>query len=392
MQSMSTVTVNDTTLRDGEQTADVAFSLEERIAIAQALDAAGVTEIEAGIPAMGKREQEEIHTLTTLGLKAKIIAWCRMRMDDLEAARRSGVHAVHLSISVSDQQIASKFGKDRKWVLAETQRIVQQALCMGFEVSVGGEDSSRADIDFLCDFVSVAEQCGAKKFRYADTLGRLDPFTTEAIFAELRKHTAMDLEIHAHNDLGMATANTLAAVRSGATHVSTSVNGLGERAGNAALEEVALALPYLLKTDCGIATELLNALSTLVAKASGRIVAANKAIVGEAIFRHESGIHVRGLLQDPLNYQFLDPQILGRKHEIVLGKHSGSAAITWAYRQLGIDLCNEEAQRILELLREHYTTQKTAPTKNELKRFYRNAQWKLLLDNLHTEDAFKKAC
>jgi len=391
MQTSNTIKVNDTTLRDGEQTAGVAFSLEERIAIAQALDNAGVAEIEAGVPAMGSRAQDEIRAIVELGLNAKVVAWCRMRMDDLRDAKRSGVRTVHLSISVSDQQIACKLGRDRNWVLAETSHLLQEATSMGLEVSIGGEDSSRADIDFLGEFVSMAELYGAKKFRYADTLGRLDPFTTESIFATLRQRTAMDLEIHAHNDLGMATANTLAAVRGGATHVSTAVNGLGERAGNAALEEVALALRYLFDADCGIAANHLNSISQLVATASGRTIAANKAVVGDAIFRHESGIHVQGLLQDPRNYQFLDPELLGRKHEIVLGKHSGGAALKWAYRQLGIDLCDPEAQRILALLREHYSTKKNAPDKNELKAFYRTAQWNLLLDDMHPAIDFKAA-
>jgi homocitrate synthase NifV len=358
MKKSGEVVLNDTTLRDGEQAAGVCFLIEERIRIATALDAAGVTELEIGIPIMGAQEQAEMRALTQLNLKARCIAWCRMDARDLEAARASGVDTVNLSISTSDQQIAHKLGHNRVWVLRQSDRLIRLARDQGFTVFLGGEDSSRADPDFLLQLIDVAERAGAERFRFADTLGVLDPFTTRERFSALRAHTGIDLEIHAHNDLGMATANSLAAVCGGATHVSTTVNGLGERAGNTPLEEIVAALRQFGLGFSHVDPKALQPLSALVAEAAGRPIAANKAVVGEAIFTHESGIHVSGLLRDPLNYQFLDPATYGREHCIVLGKHSGTAAIKWYFQSLDIALKENETQKLLDFVRDHYSNSK----------------------------------
>jgi homocitrate synthase NifV len=187
-----------------------------------------------------------------------------MHTTDLEAAIACRVSMVNLSISVSDQQITRKLQRDRGWVLQQTERMIKSACQSGLTVALGGEDSSRADMDFLLALLEVAERAGATRFRFADTLGVLDPFMTLDIFKRLRQATGMELEIHAHNDLGLATANSLAAVRGGATHVSTTVNGLGERAGNAPLEEVAIAIRLLGGRETGVNAGALKMLSTLV--------------------------------------------------------------------------------------------------------------------------------
>jgi len=361
--------LHDTTLRDGEQTAGVSFTLAERMAIAWSLSEAGVPELEVGIPAMGEQEQDEIRMLAGLGLRSRLVVWCRMREDDLRAAESCGVGMVNLSISVSDQQISGKLGRDRAWVLERIGFLTRAARDKSFEVCVGGEDSSRADLDFLAKVLESAEEAGARRFRFADTLGVLDPFRTLDIFKDLRRRSSLELEIHAHNDFGLATANTLAALRGGASHANTTVNGLGERAGNAPLEEIVMALWHLHGVDTGVLARSLPQVSGLVARASGRPVPVNKSIVGENIFTHESGIHVSGILRDPANYQALDPKELGRAHRLVLGKHSGAASVKWAYRKMGIILEDAQARTILSLLRAQAARTKREPETKDLLRF-----------------------
>ncbi|WP_122640326.1 MULTISPECIES: homocitrate synthase [unclassified Romboutsia] len=345
------VSIVDTTLRDGEQTAGVVFANHEKIAIAEMLSDLGINQLEVGIPAMGGDEKEVIKSICKRNLKPSIMAWNRAVITDLENSIDCGVDAVAISVSVSDIHIQHKLKTSREWVLENMVKAVEFAKQNGLYVSVNGEDASRADFDFLVKFIELAKQAGANRFRYCDTVGVMEPFAIKDIIFGLYNKTKFDIEMHTHNDFGMATANAIAGVLGGANHIGVTVNGLGERAGNAALEEVLMALKYVYKYEVNVDTTKFKYISEYVSNASGRELPKWKAIVGDNMFKHESGIHADGAIKNPTNYEAFDPKEVGLERQIVIGKHSGKAAIVNKFKEYGINLNEKEASMMLEAVR-----------------------------------------
>lgn len=341
----------DTTLRDGEQTAGVVFANDEKVRIAKFLDEIGVHQLEVGIPAMGGDEKEAIKAIVKAGLKASIMAWNRAVINDVQESIDCGVDAVAISISTSDIHIKHKLQKSREWVIESMVQATEYAKKHGLYVSVNAEDASRTDPEFLIEFAKAAKSAGADRLRFCDTVGILDPFKTFDKIKFLKDNVDIDVEMHTHNDFGMATANAIAGIMAGANYVGVTVNGLGERAGNAALEEVVMALKYVEGIDLNIDTRRFREISEYVAMASGRQLPSWKAIVGSNMFAHESGIHADGTIKDPRTYEVFDPSEVGLERQIVIGKHSGTAAIRKKFTEYGIDIDEATARELLPRVR-----------------------------------------
>jgi homocitrate synthase NifV len=345
------INIIDTTLRNGEKTAGVVFSKHEKIRIAKMLDGIGVSEIEVGTPALGEIEIEMIKAVLKAGLKAKLYAYCDADTKAIETAAEIGVKNVVLNISTSDIHIKKIYKQNRTWLINKLREAMRAANKLELDFIISAEDATRTDLEFLLKLVSLSKKKGAKRFRICDTVSKFDPFRTFMIISTINNAIDFPLEVYNHNDFGMATANGMAAIRGGAESIVVSIGGLGDGTGNAALEEIVMALRYLENVELGIETAKFREIAEYVAKASSRAVPIWKAIVGTNVFAHESGIHADGVIKNPKNYEVFNPAEVGLTRQLVVGKHSGSHTILHKFKEYDIDLTDKEANDILALTR-----------------------------------------
>lgn len=362
--------INDTTLRDGEQAPYVAFNTEEKLAIASLLYSCGADELEIGIAAMGKKEQDDIREILNLNLPIRMMTWNRAKMSDLDASLACGVKAVDLSIPVSKTLIDVKFGGNVTKMLDQLADVVTTAKREGLFVCIGAEDSSRADMDFLKAVMTLGKELGADRFRYCDTVGILTPVKTYNIIKELTATDTLPIEMHTHNDFGMANANAVSGLDAGAVSVNTTVIGLGERAGNACFEQVSMTLDHLYGDDRSFYKKDMRRLVETVSQASSMPIAKNAPVFGEYIFAHESGIHADGMMKDSSAYEPILPSEVGGIRAYPIGKHSGTATLQYHLAQMGIEADKESLRALVPVIRDIVTSRKTVLSDAELMELY----------------------
>jgi methanogen homocitrate synthase len=346
------VEICDVTLRDGEQTPGVAFSCEEKSEIARTLDAVGVEVIEAGFPAVSPNEKQCVSAIAKLGLSARICGFARARIPDVDAAIDCNVDMVSIFIPTSDLHIRLKFKKPREQVLEEALLIIDHVNDHGVPVRFAAEDASRTEPGFLKEVYGRAVDHGAALLSFADTVGYLIPMEMHRIMTDLVASVGRPLCAHCHNDMGCAVANTITAAEAGAFQLHTTVNGIGERAGNASLDEVLVAL----RLKGGVERydlSCLTPLSRLVERYSGINLPRNKPVVGELAFSHESGIHIAAILDDPSTYECFPPELVGGERRFILGKHTGKKALEHVVSSIGCELSDKQICRVLDLVKEH---------------------------------------
>jgi homocitrate synthase NifV len=338
----------DTTLRDGEQAPGVAFNSEQKVQLARDLAAVGIDELELGTPAMGQAERETMAQISDLRLPVRTSVWCRGIVGDVELARETHADAIHLSLPVSPLQLKA-MNKQRDEVMRSLSVAIASARETFEFISVGLQDASRIAFHPLMLWVEQIARLDVDRIRLADTVGVWFPQAVQETFSRLtRTFPEVGFSFHGHDDLGMATGNSIAAICGGARSVDVTINGLGERAGNAPLAEVAMAIRVATQHTTRIDATRLRPLSEKVAQWSHRPIPPNAPVVGDALFSHESGIHVRGVMAEPATYEPFAPEIIGvKEHRIVIGKHSGSAGLREAMRRENIALSTEQARGLL---------------------------------------------
>ncbi len=345
---MAKLKILDTTLRDGEQTPGVALAPEQKLEIARALDDLGVDIIEAGSAITSDGERLAMKMITKAGLKAEICSFVRAVKADIDAALACNVDSIHLVVPTSDIHLKYKLKRTRGEVKKTALDVARYALDNGLIVEFSSEDASRTDPAFLHDILSAAARIGVQRVCACDTVGVLTPEKSRELYSGLAKMLKVPVAAHCHNDFGMATANTVAAVLGGAREIHATVNGLGERGGNAALEEVALALFKFHNIKTKIKLNKLYEVSNLVERVTGMPVSPTKPVVGENAFAHGAGIHTHGVLVHPSTYEPISPKMVGQHRKLVFGKLSGSHAIESELKRMGLKPTLKQVREIFE--------------------------------------------
>jgi len=347
--SLDEYIVHDSTLREGEQTPGVIFSIEDKLKIAKKLDEVGVPQIEAGFPAASEKQRKCIDALVDLNLDAQLSAFARAKKEDIDAVADSGADGIVMSLSISPYHRKYKF-KDmsKETYLEKLVEHINYAESYGLFVIYSAEDTTREnDIDFLKKAYKTAEEAGADRARVVDTLGCASPNGMAYLVKEIRKEIDIPIEVHCHNDLGLALANSLASVEAGASTVSTSVNGLGERAGIAMTEEIIPAL-HILYGASSFEMSQLTSLANLVQEISGISMPPHKPLTGNNVNAHSSGIHQHGVLVNPTTYEFYPPRMMGQKRKIYIDELGGRHGIIYVAKELGLEISDETAKKVLE--------------------------------------------
>ncbi|ABR55056.1 isopropylmalate/citramalate/homocitrate synthase [Methanococcus vannielii SB] len=345
--------VYDTTLRDGEQTPGVCFTGNQKLEIAKKLDDLGIKQIEAGFPTVSENERKCIKSISSEGLNADILALSRVLKEDIDRAIECDVDGIITFVATSPMHLKYKLHKSFEEVEEMGMKAIEYAKDHGLFVAFSAEDATRTSIENIIKIHKNAEDYGADRVHIADTLGCATPQSMYQICSELNKSLKKaHIGVHCHNDFGFAAINSIYGLMGGAKAVSTTVNGIGERAGNAALEEVVMALKVLYNYDMGLNTELIMETSKLVETYSKIKVPENKPLVGEMVFYHESGIHVDAVLENPLTYEPFLPEKIGQKRKIVLGKHSGCRAVAYRLNELGFEATRDELWEIVKKTKE----------------------------------------
>jgi methanogen homocitrate synthase len=341
------IVIYDSTLRDGEQTPGIAFSAEQKLIIARKLDEMHVPEIEAGFPAVSENEQKSVKAIKELGLNAKILTLSRITRSDIDACVDSGSDMALLFIGTSDIHLKYKFNKPREFVLEKVAEGLDYCHERGIPAALSAEDSTRTEMDFLLEVYRKAEECHASRIGVTDTLGCASPEAISKIVTAVKDRLKTPISIHLHNDFGLALANAITGIKAGAKAVTTTVNGIGERAGNVPLEQFVASMKYVYRCDLGIDTTKLKELSDIVAEYSGLGLPKNQPLVGQNVFSHESGIHVAAVLNCPMTYEPIPPEEIGNKRHLIMGKKTGLNYVRKRVEDLGLTATEEQLAKIL---------------------------------------------